>query len=400
MLTTGPQIALHFDPISFYDHKSSRTGKTPDISAAFLQAVANDKHLLQSKRSTVAQKVIPLAQWTTLSMTFSFAFQIAHYIFTRAHSTIAALDLEIRNSVGYALRPATYAAIDRLYPKSIYDDAWATSTGGHDMEVMPEFFQSANVGSRDLRLEIKRFADEMRHKPARHPAREHPSMSVRACSVTTTRMPAASTNIVRDFSFFCKVGIVEHYLLEHVQYRQPLLNTALGEVRNALHGIIDGCVERYTMRHPRTRQVIQVHSWLFIDMLDTPQDARANAVDHSLFIAAARRGKAQDALISHIQAVKDMVHSHPSSQDAAQRTLDENIACKLENLLSDIHANGHRQIQCEYDGTFESPDVSARIPRGVRFYADWCRPLTCSLRATLQRLCRPRCLSRISSESP
>lgn len=60
------QIALQFDPISFYDHKSSRTAKTPDISAAFLQAVANDKHLMKSKQDVAPRMVIRLAQYNKL----------------------------------------------------------------------------------------------------------------------------------------------------------------------------------------------------------------------------------------------------------------------------------------------------------------------------------------------
>lgn len=297
-------------------------------------------------------------------MTVSFS-QIAHYIFTHAHSTIAALDLEIKNSLGYSLRPTTFPAIDKLFPKGLYDDAWATAKGcstntsTQDTDVTAEFFKIANVGSKDLRLEIKRFAEEIlaRHKAIGHPNRAHAAMSLRACSVTTTNWPSASTNIVRDFSFFCKVGLIEHYLLEHVQYRQPLLNTALGEVRNALHGILDSCVEEYTMRHPRTQQVIQVKSWLFIDMLDTPQDARANAVDRSSFIAAARRAEAQSALASHVRALKEMVQNHPSSW-VATRQPDVDVERNLDALLSAVYANGERQIQCDHPQTTCPGDAS------------------------------------------
>lgn len=235
------------------------------------------------------------------------------------------------------------------------------------MEITAYLFKHAKVESQDLRLQIKRFAEEIqvRYKAAKdfgtikNPARDHPAMSARACSVTTTHLPAASTNIVRDFSFFCKVGILEHYLLEHVRYRQPLLKTALGEVRNALHGILDGCVEEYAMRHPRTQEMIQVKSWLFIDMLDTPQDARAHAVDHSSFMAAARRAEAQYAHLSYLRALKDRVENHPGSWaeaaddtvPPAKRALDGDVKRHLDGLLSAIYTNGQRQILREHDGT-------------------------------------------------
>lgn len=284
------------------------------------------------------------------------------------------MELEIKNSPGYALRPKSYTSVDKLYPKGLYDDVWATAKGcdrqdarpNHDMEITAYFFQHAKVDSNNLCLEIKRFADEMyvRYKAAkdfgtiRHPARDHDAMSVRACSVTTTHWPAASTNIARDFSFFCKVGVLEHYLLEHVRYRQPLLNTALGEVRNVLHGILDCCVEEYAMRHPRTQQIMQVKSWLFIDMLDTPPNARANIVDHCSFMAAARRDEAQRSHIAYLVSLKDRVENHPGSWAAvadetvpsAQRALDVDVKRHLDGLLSSIYTNGQRQILREHDG--------------------------------------------------
>lgn len=54
-------------------------------------------------------------------------YQIASYFFTHAQSTLAALNLELADSEGYALRPSNLANLYALIPEGIYNSVWAAA---------------------------------------------------------------------------------------------------------------------------------------------------------------------------------------------------------------------------------------------------------------------------------
>lgn len=51
------QIVCQFDPAAFYDVLTTRAHKTRDVTAAFLTAIEEDRHITPEKKSIVAEEV-------------------------------------------------------------------------------------------------------------------------------------------------------------------------------------------------------------------------------------------------------------------------------------------------------------------------------------------------------
>lgn len=287
---------------------------------------------------------------------------------------MAALVLELTGSERYARRPQTFTEVKLIFPRALYNEVWgkgnqedSSSKGkakANDRDLqLQKFFEDAQVSEDDLREQLKLYKEAVKPTKAsgiQRPDRDSLNIAERICAVTACPWPASDKNLFRDMSFFCQVGVLEYYMLNAIQYRQPLLPSALGEVRNGFHAILDPCVEQRSVIDPVSGDAVTVDTWTFLDGLQTPPDAAAKQVDVKAFLTRSVRVDAEHANNTYLVNLRKKVENHPSAWARAEdpdvpstaRKIDAQVAHFLNGLLGALYTNTQREVQRTSDGAF------------------------------------------------
>lgn len=308
-------------------------------------------------------------------------------MFTHAQTTLAALDMELAASKGFARRPVDLTALYNVFPEGIYTRIWpaaapppakpskastskpkaqtqtkvkAKGKGKDDMTLTDAFWDDLlTVNEAHLTKQIQAYksaTEALRGRTATmRPLRTASTIALRAAAVTACRWPINNSNLTRDLVFFCKVGIIEHYMMKHVRYRQQLLPTALGVVRNDLHRLLDPCVEEYQVKVTDVSGAItlqNVNTWRFLDCFETPADARANPLDQKEFLLTIKQAESSRKMESFLKSLRVKVTANSSVwvADEDRPVLDDDIAVSLDGLITDIWHKFQRDALREREG--------------------------------------------------
>lgn len=326
-------------------------------------------------------------------------------MFTHAQSTLAALDMELAGSEGYALRPSDLTALYDLIPTGLYDSIWAPppplkpskakSTKSKpnakskvkaqekvDMTLSEDFLELADVNEAHLTQQIKAYkssTDALRGKSStRRPLRTFSSIALRAAALSICKWPANNSNLTRDLTFFCKIGVIEYYMVEHVRYRQALMPTALGAVRNDLHRILDSCVDEYEVDFVESSGAIAsktVKTWVFLDGLETPANAKAPPLNQKAFLLASKQAEDTRKMVAFLKSMRVKVYGHetPWIDDDDGRAIDEDIQHSLDSLILNIWRKHHRDQHREREGVnswyniMDTPRLEGVFLNGVTY---------------------------------
>lgn len=271
--------------------------------------------------------------------------------------------MELDHCEAVNVRPHTFAEIEKLFPAAIVAEVWSTarnrakpkaSTEPPPPVQLPSMFTDVGIDvtyMRDTMKQFKRTVDARKSisasKDLQRPLRTEDSIAARVAAVSSCKWPTASSNFGRDLAFFYKIGLLEQYLVEKYQYRQALLPTALGQVRLSLHTILDTCVEKRTIS--LQGQTAEVSTWLFIDQLVPPPNAKAGAVNHADYLADAQEKAATDANVTWLKALRNKVENYPHSwvlpedgEETGDRSVDEDVSIHLTRLLRAIYLSQQR----------------------------------------------------------
>lgn len=316
------------------------------------------------------------------------AIQIARCIFDNASTCVAALQLDLEASEGFKLRPATLTEVLAIFPKGFYDTVWGMpdpkpgSSGSSKSKLgsysMGGFLKGTDVTAEEVAGFIRKFRDATVGKmgdekakkgrtaktaastAVRRPSRTDDNMAARVCAVTTAHLPATITRLKRDLMIFCAVGLAEHYLVETVRYRQALLPTALGELRLKFHAILDPCVKTHLQATPNGNRTIT--SWVFLDRLETPADAKASRVNLKTFHANARRTRDRESNRLYLRGLRVKIENHPGTwaspeddEDNNQRALDHEVSEHANSMLEAIWTNMERILHRNFVNDDEAP---------------------------------------------
>lgn len=305
-------------------------------------------------------------------------------------SAVVALQDELTHSEGFNLRPKDGIAVNKEFPFPWYEEAWkgkapvtraSSSSKAKAKEeptplprFKPGFFKDAQITEEEVAKRIKALKTILEGKTKsvkgsqaviKRPSRESPEIAARACAVTTAHYPATTGNLCRDLAVFGRVGILEHFFVEKIAYRQALLPTALGAVRLKLHGILDPCVEEYVVDvaggTPET-----VRTWRFIDHLTTPTTASANPVDHAELRARNAMEKQRKANIAYLKSLRAKIDSCPGAWSTAEedeknitRDLDYDVNHDLTAILESMWTNMERQLYRQFVGQDDAEYIIA-----------------------------------------
>lgn len=295
---------------------------------------------------------------------------------------MAALEVELENSDGFTLRPVKWSEIDALFSNVLCHEAWAVKSNPKTTKgkgkgkarakaptppprkpvTMPDMFVDLGIDANCILKDLgdfKAMIEERKvaSKNTPRPLRSDEYLPARLAAVTSCHWPSGTSNYERDLAFFYKVGLLELYMLEEVKYRQPLMATALGEVRNALQTILNPCVEAHTIGIAGAP--LRITTWLFLDRLEAPPDAKASTVDHKEYLAEFQRAKAARDHTAWLEQLRQRVDNYPpawapaedDNEAPADRALDQDVSFHLDGLLHALWANARRIAMRERDGS-------------------------------------------------
>lgn len=307
---------------------------------------------------------------------FDINHQISHTIFTA--TCFLSLELDLASNDDFHSRPDDTSGLMKAIPASFYDEAWKgkTTRKGKDKEdaaptpLKSGFFKDAQISEQAVVDRIKAFKTIIDSKSKikkdtvpyiKQPSRESPELAARVCAVTSAHWPSNSANTFRDFGFFCRIGVLEHFMVTHVAYRQALMESSLGEVRLKLKKVLDPCVTPYVMEVPGSAELEKVHDWRFIDGLPTPTRAIAKTILPAQFRAHASLNKARHANITFLKSLRAKVDSNPGAWSVADdgeadkdRDLDHAVNYHLHELLQSFWTNMERTL---YRAGLDDPDA-------------------------------------------
>lgn len=266
---------------------------------------------------------------------------------------MASLEVDLKDCDGFLGRVTTYAQLEKLFPASLCHDIWtgkgkAKGKGnakgkkgkakGKEKEeseeddipkekvAWPTWSTVVDITEEDVSAQLTAYkllidTHKTTSKEPKRPTRMDDTIAARAAAVSTCFWPVTCANFGRDLGFFYKIGIYEHFMVERVKYRQPMLSLALGAVRTAFHHILDTCVEPHTLCLGTS--TVTVSTWLFIDRLVPAKAPKAAVVNNKSFLLDFHDEKATNKHIAWLVALRSKVENYAEAWAVAEDEEEE-----------------------------------------------------------------------------